>query len=113
MRSAAGNVDHFSLSSPRVRCSVARQLFNLSPGAWLYTAESAPRQLAVTSQLGTPPGTGTRALRAEASIVQNEMTSAETVAIFDRRNMKLTIGAPFYWSARPHFSHDRRTISPG
>src|SRR5262245_18122293 len=53
MRSAAGNVDQFLLSSSRVRCSLARQLCNLSLGVWLYATEAAARQLAVTSQLGT------------------------------------------------------------
>jgi len=63
MRSAAGNVDQFLLSSSRVRCSVARQLFNLSVGVWPNAIEAAARQLAVTSQLGTPSATAVREMK--------------------------------------------------
>ena len=68
MRSVAGNVDQFLLSSSRVRCSLARQLVNLSLGVWLYAIEAAARQLAVRSQLGTPSATAARVRRAEASV---------------------------------------------
>jgi hypothetical protein len=47
LRSAAGNVDQFLVSSSRVRCSLARQLVNLSLGVWPYAIEAAARQLAV------------------------------------------------------------------
>jgi hypothetical protein len=47
MRSAAGNGDQFLLSSSRVRCSLARQLVNLSLGVWPDATEAAARQLAV------------------------------------------------------------------
>src|SRR5665647_2396135 len=57
MRSTAGNVDQFLLSASRVRCSLSRQPFNLSLVCSIYPAEAAPRQLAVTSQLGTPSAT--------------------------------------------------------
>src|SRR5262245_36008598 len=89
MRSAAGNVDQFLLSSSRVRCSLARQLSNLSLGVWLYAIEAAARQLAVTSQFGTPSATASRVRRAEASVGQNEMPSAEAAAraIISRRIM--------------------------
>jgi len=92
MRSAAGNVDQFLVSSSRVRCSVARQLVNLSAGVWPNAIEAAARQLAVTSQLGTLPDTATLVLRAEASVGQNEMPSAEAVAmaIINRRNMTIS-----------------------
>src|SRR5262245_20576392 len=53
MRSSAGYVDQYLFSSSRVRCSLARQLCDLSLGVWLYATEAAARQLAVTSQLGT------------------------------------------------------------
>jgi hypothetical protein len=52
IRSSAGYVDQCLVSSSRVRCSLARQLFTLSSGVWLY-AKPAARQLAVRSQLGT------------------------------------------------------------
>jgi hypothetical protein len=90
--SSAGNVDQFLLSSSRVRCSLARQLVNLSPGVWLAAIEAAARQLAVTSQLGTPPSaTATRVRRAEASVGQNEMPSAEmaAMAIISRCNIRI------------------------
>src|ERR1019366_209546 len=57
MRSTAGNVDQFLLSASRVRCSLSRQPFNLSLVCSIYPAEAAPRQLGVTSQLGTPSAT--------------------------------------------------------
>src|SRR5215475_14209822 len=93
MRSAAGNVDQFLLSSSRVRCSLARQLFNLSMGVWPNAIEAAARQLTVTSQLGTPSATAARVRRAEASVGQNEMPSAETAAraTISRRNMTADI----------------------
>ena len=47
VRSAAGNVDQFLVSSSRVRCSLARQLVVLSLGVWPYAIEAAARQLAV------------------------------------------------------------------
>jgi hypothetical protein len=92
MRSAAGNVDQFLVSSSRVRCSVARQLVNLSAGVWPNAIEAAARQLAVTSQLGTPSATAARVRRAEASVGQNEMPSAEAaaMAIINRRNMTIS-----------------------
>ena len=92
MRSAAGNVDQFLLSSSRVRCSLARQLVNLSLGVWLYATEAAARQLAVRSQLGTLSATAARVRRAEASVGQNEMPSAEAaaMAIINRRNMTIS-----------------------
>ena len=93
IRSSAGKFDQFLVSSSRVRCSLARQLCNLSLGAWLYATEAPPRQLAVTSQLGTLSATGAaRVRRAEASVGQNEMPSAETVAmaIINRRNMTIS-----------------------
>jgi hypothetical protein len=87
MRSAAGNVDQFLLSSSRVRCSVARQLFNLSVGVWPNAIEAAARQLWVTSQLGTPSAAAARVRRAKASVGQNEMPSAEaTMAIINSRS---------------------------
>jgi hypothetical protein len=88
-RSAAGNVDQFLVSSSRVRCSLARQLVNLSAGVWPNAIEAAARQLAVTSQLGTPSATAARVRRAEASVGQNEMPSAEAaaMAIINRRNL--------------------------
>jgi hypothetical protein len=70
MRSAAGNVDQFLLSSSRVRCSLARQLFTLSLGVWPYAIEAAARQLSVTSQLGTLSAPAARVRRAEASVGQ-------------------------------------------
>jgi hypothetical protein len=75
-----------------VRCSLARQLVNLSLAVCLYATEAAPRQLAVTSQLGTLSDTAARVLRAEASVGQNEMPSAETdaMAIINRRNMTIS-----------------------
>ena len=76
MRSAAENVDQFLLSSSRVRCSVARQLVNLSAGVWPNAIEAAARQLVVTSQLGTLSASAARVRRAEASVGQNEMPSA-------------------------------------
>jgi len=92
MRSAAGNVDQFLLSSSRVRCSVARQLFNLSMGVWPNAIEAAARQLLVKSQLGTPSATAARVRRAEASVGQNEMPSAEAAArAISRRNMTFDI----------------------
>jgi hypothetical protein len=92
MRSSAENFDQFLLSSSRVRCSLARQVVNLSLADWLYAAAAAPRQLAVTSQIGMLSDTATRVLRAEASVGQNEMPSAETVAmaITNRRNMTIS-----------------------
>jgi hypothetical protein len=92
IRSAAANVDQFLVSSSRVRCSVARQLVNLSAGVWPKAIEAAPRQLAVTSQLGTPSATAARVRRAEASVGQNEMPSAEAaaMAIINRRNMTIS-----------------------
>jgi len=89
LRSAAGNVDQFLSSSSRVRCSLARQPVNLSLGVSLYPAEAAARQLAVRSQFGTPSATAARVRRAEASVGQSEMPSAEAaaIAIISRRNM--------------------------
>ena len=89
MRSAVGNVDQFLLSSSRVRCSLARQLVSLSLDVWLYATEAAPRQLAVTSQLGTLSAvTAARVVRraAKMSVGQNEMPSAEkdAMAIINR-----------------------------
>jgi hypothetical protein len=86
-RSSAGYVDQSLLSCSRVRCSLARQLVNLSLAVTLIANEDAPRQLAVTSQLGTLLDTAARVLRAEASVGQNEMPSAETdaMAIINRR----------------------------
>jgi hypothetical protein len=52
LRSAAGNVDQFLVSSSRVRCSLARQLVNLSLGVWPYAIEAAARQLAFDPSLG-------------------------------------------------------------
>jgi hypothetical protein len=92
MRSAAGNVDQFLLSSSRVRCSLARQLVNLSLGVWPYAIEAAARQLSVTSQLGTLSAPAARVRRAEASVGPNEMPSAEAaaMAIINRRNMTIS-----------------------
>jgi hypothetical protein len=80
IRSSAGKFDQFLVSSSRVRCSLARQLFTLSLGVWLNPAEPAARQLAVRSQFGTPSATAARVRRAEASVGQNEMPSAEAAA---------------------------------
>src|SRR5262245_44322332 len=80
MRSAAGNVDQFLSSSSRVRCSLARHVSNLSLDVWPNAIEAAARQLLVKSQLGTPSATAARVRRAEASVGQNEMPSAETAA---------------------------------
>ena len=81
MRSSAGNVDQFLLRSSRVRCSVARQLCNLSLGVWLYATQAAAWQLAATSELGTPSATGAaRVRRAETLVVHNEMARAKTAA---------------------------------
>src|SRR5262245_4684208 len=93
MRSAAGNVDQFLLSSSRVRCSLARQVFILSLGVWPYAIDPAARQLAVTSQLGTLLAESARVRRAEASVGQNEMPSADAAAraIISRRNMTADI----------------------
>jgi hypothetical protein len=95
MRSSAGKFDQFLVSSSRVRCSLARQLFTLSLGVWLNPAEPAARQLAVRSQFGTPSATGAaRVRRAEASVGQNEMPSAEAAARasrISRRNMTTDI----------------------
>jgi hypothetical protein len=92
MRSAAGNVDQFLVISSRVRCSLARQLVTLSLGVWPNAIEPAARQLAVTSQLGTPSDTAARVRRAEASAGQNEMPSAEATArAISRRNMTADI----------------------
>src|SRR6476646_1534187 len=92
MRSAARNVDQFLFSSSRVRCSLSRQLFNLSVGVCPNAIEDAARQLAVTSQLGTPSVTAARVRRAQASVGQNEMPSAEAaaMAIINRRNMTIS-----------------------
>jgi nitrite reductase/ring-hydroxylating ferredoxin subunit len=89
IRSSAGKFDQFLVSSSRVRCSLARQLFTLSLGVWLNPAEPAARQLAVRSQFGTPSATAARVRRAKASVGQNEMPSAEAAAraIISRRNM--------------------------
>ena len=91
-RSAAGNVDQFLLSCSRVRCSLARQLFTLSPGVWLYATKAAARQLAVTSQFGTLSATAARVRRAQASVGQNEMPSAEpaAMAIINCRNVTIS-----------------------
>src|SRR5262245_57169499 len=81
MRSPAGNVDQFLFRSSRMRCSLARQVFILSSGVWSDPRiEPAARQLAVRSQLGTPSPTAARVRRAEASVGQNEMPSAEAAA---------------------------------
>src|SRR4030095_4883287 len=53
MRSSAGYVDQYLVISSRVRCSLARQLCDLSLGVWAYAIEAAARQLSVRSQLGT------------------------------------------------------------
>jgi hypothetical protein len=92
MRSSAGYVDQYLVSSSRVRCSLARQLCDLSVGVWLYAIEAAARQLAVRSQLGTLSATAARVRRAEASVGQNEMPSAATdaMAIINRRNMTIS-----------------------
>jgi hypothetical protein len=75
-----------------VRCSLSRHLVNLSLGVWPYKTEAAPRQLAVTSQLGTLSDMAMLVLRAEASVGQNQMPSAETVAmaIVNRLNMTIS-----------------------
>jgi len=93
MRSAAGNVDQFLVISSRVRCSLARHLVALSLGVWPNAIEPAARQLAVTSQLGTASATAARVRRAEASVGQNEMPSAEATAraIIGRRNITTDI----------------------
>jgi len=92
MRSAAGNVDQFLVISSRVRCSLARHLVALSLGVWPNAIEPAARQLAVTSQLGTASATAARVRRAEASVGQNEMPSAEATArAISRRNMTADI----------------------
>jgi len=81
MRSAVGNVDQFVFNCSRVRCSPARQDFILSSGVWSDPPiKPAARQLSVRSQLGTPSATVVRARRAEASVGQNEMPSAEAAA---------------------------------
>jgi hypothetical protein len=92
MRSAAGNVDQFLVSSSRVRCSLARQLVNLSSAVRVIAIEAPPRQLAVTSQLGTLSATAARVRRAEASVGQNETPRAEAaaMAIINRRNMTIS-----------------------
>jgi hypothetical protein len=92
MRSSAGNVDQFLVSSSRVRCSLARQLVTLSPGVAPVESEAAAPQLWLTSQLGTLSFTAARVRRAEASVGQNEMQSAEAVAIaiISRRNMPIS-----------------------
>ena len=99
VRSAAGNVDQFLVSSARVRCSLARQLVNLSPPVWVIAIAAAARQLAVTSQLGTPSVTAARVRRAEASVGQNEMPRAEAaaMAIINRRNMTICKMACNLW----------------
>jgi hypothetical protein len=94
IRSSAGYVDQYLFSSSRVRCSLARQLVTRSLGVWLNPAVPAARQLAVRSQLGTLSATGAaRVRRAEASVGQNEMPSAEAAAraIISRRNMTTDI----------------------
>jgi hypothetical protein len=68
IRSSAGYDDQCLVSSSRVRCSLARQLFTLSSGVWLYPAKPAARQLAVRSQLGTLSATAARVRRAKASV---------------------------------------------
>src|SRR4029453_14689012 len=92
IRSSAGYVDQCLVSSSRVRCSLARQLFTLSSGVWLYPAKPAARQLAVRSQLGTLSATAARVRRGEASVGKNEMPSAEAaaIAIISRRNMPIS-----------------------
>jgi hypothetical protein len=93
IRSSAGKFDQFLASSSRVRCSFARQLCDLSLGVWLYPAKPAARQLAVRSQLGTLPAwEAARVRRAEASVGQNEMPSAEAAAraTISRRNMTIS-----------------------
>ena len=92
MRSSAGYPDQYLISSSRVRCSLARQLCDLSLGVWLYPAKAAARQLAVKSQFGTSSATAARVRRAEASVGQNEMPSAEaaTIAIISRRNLPIS-----------------------
>jgi hypothetical protein len=75
-----------------MRCSLARQLVNLSLGVWPNAIEAAARQLAVTSQLGTPSATAARVRRAKSSVGQNEMPSAQAaaMAIINRRNMTIS-----------------------
>ena len=116
MRSTAENVDQFLFSSSRVRCSLARQLFNLSLGVWLYPpkTEAAARQLPVTSQLGTPSATAARVRRAEASV---GLPSAEAtaMAIISRRNMTNSTMAPFPrqdFSARCCLSFGKWCLAP-
>ena len=95
VRSSARNVGQFLLSSSRVRCSLARQLVNLSLGVWPYAIEAAARQLAVTSQLGTlSAAMAARVVRraAKTSNGQNEMPMADAaaIAIINRRNMTIS-----------------------
>ena len=96
MRSSAGNVGQFLLSSSCVRCSLARQLVNLSLGVWPYAIEAAARQLAVTSQLGTLSAVSAARVvvrrAAKTSSGQNEtpMADAVAIAIINRRNMTIS-----------------------
>lgn len=82
-RSAAGKFDQSLLSCSRVRCSESRQRFKLALVSCTNPDSAAPRQLVVTSQLGT--------LSATASLGQNQMP-AETVAtaIINRRDMTIS-----------------------
>jgi hypothetical protein len=73
-----------------VRCSLARQLVTLSLGFSLYPAEAAARQLAVRSQLWTLSASAARVRRAEASVGQNEMPTAQAAAIISRCNMRIS-----------------------
>ena len=82
-RSATGKVDQSLLSCSRVRRSDSRQSFKLSPVSFASPASAAPRQLAVTSQLGT--------LSAVASLEENHMpTETAAMAIINCRDMTVS-----------------------
>jgi len=92
MRSSAEYADQYLFNSSRVRCSLARQLCDISLGVPPNPSEAAVRQLADKSQFGTLSATAVRVRRAKASVGQNEMPSAAAaaMALVNRRNMTIS-----------------------
>jgi hypothetical protein len=92
MRSSAEDADQYLFNSSRVRCSLARQLCDISLGVPPNPSEAAVRQLADKSQFATLSATAVRVRRAKASVGQNEMPSAAAAAMatVNRRNMTIS-----------------------
>jgi len=94
-RSAGRKVDQSLLSCSRVRFSEARHRCKLSAASPVSPASAAPRQLAVTSQLGT--------LSARAPFEQNHKPMKRVVtAIIDCRNMRNLPGGVSHRFERLH-----------